>query len=68
MSNFTIAKEWGIKMASMANKGGLIGLGLIGSGLDRLQITVLFQEINQVIPVKFIDSKVGIGWVVYGKL
>lgn len=59
MSNYEIAKMYGIKMVSLTKQGGTIGLGLIGSGLDVVQTNQLFNEINQAIPVKLIKVEVG---------
>lgn len=61
MINYELAKEWGVKMASLTRQGGIIGLGLVGSGLNTKQVKKLFQEINSQVPVKYISSKVGVG-------
>lgn len=59
MNNFEIAKQYGIAMVNCANKGGIVGLGLVGSDLDLADINLLFDEINKNIPVKFINAKEG---------
>jgi hypothetical protein len=57
MDNFELAKEYGIKMANLTNKGGIVALGLIGSKLNMVRINKLFDEINKSSAVKFIRAK-----------
>jgi hypothetical protein len=60
MSNFEIAKQYGIAMANHTNKGGCIALGLLGSGLDADEVNLLFEEIEKNAQVKFINSEVDV--------
>lgn len=60
MSNFDMAKDWGIGMARLAKNGGLVVLGLIGSELNARETRLLFAEINKAIPVRLISTEVGV--------
>jgi len=55
-----MAKQWGISMANMTNKGGMVILGLVGSGLNSRDVKSLFSEIDKATPVRFINAKVGV--------
>lgn len=58
MSNYQMAVQWGTKMANQTNNGGLVMLGLIGSGLNQKQINQVFKDINAKVPVKLLSSSV----------
>lgn len=56
MSNFEMAKQYGVEMANLATKGGTLILGLVGSGLKAQEIQLLYEEIDKQTPVKFVKA------------
>ena len=54
-TNFEMAVSYGLAWAKLVKKNGIVGLGLVGSGLTKKQCKAVFKTIAREIDVELVS-------------